>query len=83
MVPTIRLFLSATGSFQTDPSRRPTSHLLHSINKYPVLKPVTRKDALEPDPELGKGGAVSAFTSALAGPVSGSLWEKLLLQLLR
>lgn len=68
-------------SFQTHPSRSPTRHLLHSINKHPMLKPVTQKDAGEPDPTLGKGGAAS--TSALAGPVKGGRWVKLYLWPLR
>lgn len=59
------------------PSRSPTNQLWHGSNKHPLRKPVTQKDALEPDPELGKGRAPSA--SALAGPVGGSHRVKLLL----
>lgn len=67
-------------SFQTHPSRSPTSHLLPAIYKHHVLKPVTGEDALELDAELGKGRAPSAFTPALAEPlVSGSHWIKKLL----
>lgn len=48
-------------SLQTSPSRSPTSHLLHRLNKHPMLKPVTQKDALEADPALGKGGQSSLY----------------------